>query len=82
MIFTYRIAYIDATDDFYGVVDGDVDGVAVLAFEINDTQEMCDLIKTGVMKHIDDVKGLEGFLKRQNAIAEDDSLVMSPRTLW
>jgi len=51
-------------------------------FTIDNTQEMLDYIKTGVMKHIDDVDGLEKFLKKQGFLKKEDNLLLSEHTLW
>lgn len=75
----YTINYDEERDDFHGLVESfstNKSDPSVVAFEISDTTEMCDLIKTGVMSDIDDVKGLEVFLKKQDLIGKEDRVVI------
>lgn len=82
MTYFYTISYDDKNDDFYGVVDIVQNGKYITMFTIDDTGEMRDLIKTGVMKHIDDVIGLKSFLEAQEIIGKDDSLTLIETTLF
>jgi hypothetical protein len=76
----YTISYDNVNDDFYGVVDLVAQGKYVTMFTIDDTKEMCDLIRTGVMKHIDDIAGLKAFLEAQEILGKDDSLTLVETT--
>ncbi len=80
-VYWYAMGYNSETDQFWGTVDTVVNTKIHVAFQISNTQEIVDYIKTGVMKHIDDVDGLCNFLKRQEAIGKDDKLVMCQLTL-
>lgn len=82
MNYFYTISYDEKKDDFYGVVDITRDGKYIQMFTIDTTAEMCDLIKTGVMKHIDDVAGLKAFLEAQEILGKDDSLTLIETTLF
>lgn len=82
MTYFYTISYDEIKDDFYGVVDIVANGKYVTLFTIDTTEEMCDLIRTGVMKHIDDVGGLKAFLEGQEILTKDDSLTLIETTLY
>lgn len=82
MNYYYTISYDEKQDDFYGVVDISFNGKHLIMYTIDTTAEMCDLIKTGVMKHIDDVAGLKSFLEAQEILAKDDSLTLIETTLY
>lgn len=82
MKYFYTISYDEVKDDFYGVVDTIQGGKYVTAFVIDDTKEMCDFIRTGVMTHIDDVKGLKSFLEAQNILSKEDSITLIETTLY
>ena len=82
MNYFYTISYDEVKDDFYGLVDITSHGQLITLFTINSTAEMCDLIKTGVMSHIDDVKGLKSFLEAQEILGKDDSLTLIETTLF
>lgn len=76
-----NISYDENKDEFFAYVDdGTRQGQTV--FQIDDTDEMCDYIRTGVMKHIDDVEGLTNFLKRQEFIGENDIVKLNEDLLW
>lgn len=57
--------------EFMGYV---INGAGNTVFEIGDTDIMRDLIESGDMEHIDDVKGLEVLLKHEGDIEEDDTI--------
>lgn len=76
MQYFYTISYDEKKDDFYGVVDIVKNGKYITMFTIDSTAEICDYIKTGVMKHIDDVVGLKSFLEAQEILGKDDSLTL------
>jgi hypothetical protein len=82
MTFFYTISYDEKKDDFYGIVDIVNKGKYVTMFTIESTEEMCDYIKTGVMKHIDDVAGLKAFLEAQEILGKDDSIALIETTLY
>lgn len=82
MKYTYTISYDENNDDFYGVVDIIKDGKYHTLFTIDNTQEMCQLIETGVMSHIDDIRGLKAFLEAQDLLGKDDSLVLVETMLF
>jgi hypothetical protein len=82
MNFFYTISYDEKKDDFYGVVDLTANNKYVTMFTIDSTDEMCDLIRTGVMKHIDDVVGLKSFLESQDILGKDDSLTLIETCLY
>lgn len=82
MTYYYTISYDERLDDFYGVVDIVTNGKYLTMYTIDTTAEMCDLIKTGVMKHIDDVNGLKAFLEAQEILGKDDSLTLIETTLY
>lgn len=76
-----NISYDEKHDEFFGYVD-DGTRAGQTVFQIDDTAEMCSYIRTGVMKHIDDVEGLTEFLKRQEFIGENDIIKLNPDLLW
>lgn len=80
--FFYTISYDEKNDDFYGVVDIINGNKYLVMFTIDNTAEMSDYIRTGVMKHIDDVVGLKSFLEAQDILGKDDSLTLIETTLY
>jgi hypothetical protein len=78
----YTISYDYHKDDFYGIVDIVHNARYLTMFTIDTTEEMCQLIRTGVMKHIDDVAGLKSFLEAQEILGKDDSLTLIETTLY
>lgn len=81
MVYFYHWSYDETKDEFFAFVDdGSRHGETI--FQIDDTAEMCDYIKSGKMKHIDDTDGLEDFLKEQNLIDKDDSLLFREEMVW
>lgn len=73
MTYYLHIGYYSHTDDFFALVD---DGAkyATPIFTIDTIEEICEYIKTGRMKHIDDVKGLESFMMEMEFITNMDTL--------
>lgn len=69
--YLYGYWYDKKRDDFFAYVleDGNLSNCV---YQIDNIQEISDYIKTGVMKHIDDLIGLSIFLKRQKIINDDD----------
>ena len=80
-IWWLNISYDERTDEFFAYVDdGNRHGVTV--YQIDNTQEIVDYIKTGRMKHIDDVEGLTKFLIEQEFIEKDDVIRLNHELLW
>lgn len=82
MNYLYTISYDETLDDFYGIVDLTVNGKYYPVFTIDTTKEMCDYLKTDVMRHIDDVVGLKSFLEAQNILKKDDTLTLIETVLY
>jgi hypothetical protein len=80
-VWNYSVSYDKDKDQFFAMVD---DGAKPIRcpFTIDDTAEICDLIRTGVMKHVDDTEGLEEFLKRQEIIGPEDCVLIEEWALW
>lgn len=74
------ISYDDKTDEFFALVDGNTKESETV-FQIDTTEEMCEYIRTGKMSHIDDVAGLEAFLKEQEILEKDDNIVLNKEML-
>lgn len=81
MTFYYYLSYDEKKDEFFAMVDSGAKGESPI-FTIDNTNEMVDYIKTGVMVHIDDVDGLEKFLLKQNFLKEGDVLLLVEEPLW
>jgi hypothetical protein len=81
MTFYYYVSYDEKRDDFFAMVDTGAKA-EVPIFTIDTTAEVRDYIKTGVMKHIDDVDGLEKFLMEQGFLQPGDTLLLSETPLW
>jgi hypothetical protein len=75
MIYQYYFWYCEEKDDFWGSVYWS-DMNAPL-YEIATTVELTKLIKNGIMKHIDDCKGLENHLRNLKLIGIEDQIVVS-----
>ena len=81
MIYYYHWSYDEGKDEFFAFVDdGSRSGDVI--FQIDDTPEVCQYIKSGKMNHIDDVEGLEEFLKEQSLLQEEDSLLFKEEMIW
>ncbi len=81
MVYYYHWSYDEKKDEFWAFVDdGTREGDTI--FQIDDTEEVVLYIKTGKMSHIDDVEGLEEFLKEQGMMQDDDSLLFREKTVW
>jgi hypothetical protein len=79
--FHYHLSYDNEKDDFWAYIDdGTKHGPCV--FQIDNTPEICDYIRTGQMKHIDDVEGLEAMLKEQGILQSEDSLLLSEEVVF
>jgi hypothetical protein len=80
MTYYFTVSYDEIKDEFYGFVDKGKDDKSCV-FVIGDTKEMCDLIQTGVMEHIDDVDGLTSFLQAQDYLQQDDFILINETVL-
>ncbi len=81
MTFYYYLSYDEKQDEFFAMVDSGAKGETPI-FSIDNTEEMVDYIKTGVMSHIDDVDGLEEFLVKQGILKDDDCLLLVEEPMW
>lgn len=75
-----HVSYDEKSDEFFAYV-ADEDHKSSI-FQIDDTDEMCSYIETGVMKHIDDVDGLTVFLRKQQYIQEGDMIKLNEELMW
>lgn len=74
MVFYYHFGYNDE-DEFFAIVDdGSKSGPVI--FSIDTTEEVMEYIETGRMKHIDDIEGLEQFIKEMTFLQSHDTLEM------
>jgi hypothetical protein len=80
MTYYLTVSYDEGKDEFFAFVDRGKDDKNTM-FYINDTQEMVDLLTTGVMSHIDDVDGLLRFLQRQAILTLDDIILVNEKAL-
>lgn len=80
-IWWLNISYDETKDEFFAYVD-DGTRAGKVVFQIDDTDEIVDYIKTGVMKHIDDVDGLTKFLVKQEFIGPGDLVKLNKELLW
>lgn len=80
-VYFYHWSYDEGKDEFFAFVD-DGSRAGDTIFQIDDTEEMCDYIKSGKMKHIDDTEGLEEFLKQQKVIQPEDTLMFREEMVW
>ena len=81
MNYYYNMSYDEKEDDFFAYIDdGTRKGETI--FQIDNTQEIVDYIRTGRMKHIDDVEGLEAFIKEQGFMGPEDTLYLALEMLW
>lgn len=81
MTYKYYVSYDENRDEFYAFVDSGAKAVKSL-FIIEDTEDMCQYLKTDVMSHIDDIEGLETFLKQKNLLRSNDTLEMAEEILY
>lgn len=80
MTYYYYVSYDENKDQFFAMVDdGKTNSIPI--FCINDTEEMVDYIKTGVMTHIDDVDGLFNHMSRMDIVNADDDLTVVEKAL-
>lgn len=80
-IWWLNVSYDEKTDTFFAYVDdGTREGNII--YQIDDTDEMCGYINTGVMSHIDDADGLTKFLIKQEFIVEGDIVKVNQELLW
>lgn len=75
MQFYYHFGYEENGDNFWGLID-DGSKYAEPIFTIDSTEEVCEYIETGRMKHIDDIEGLQQFVTEMGFLKSDDILTM------
>jgi uncharacterized membrane protein len=77
----YSVSYDESRDDFFAMVD---DGAqpAKIAFSIDSTEEMINLLKNKTMTHIDDTVGLKKYLVDLKKIDDKDMLFLDEYPLW
>lgn len=75
MQFYYHYGYEEKTDNFWALID-DGSKNAEAIFSIDSTDEVCEYIETGRMKHIDDIEGLQQFVTEMGFLRPDDVLTM------
>jgi hypothetical protein len=75
MNYIYRMMYEAETDEFCAIIDNGSQFGEII-YEIEDTHEMIWYIRSGKMSHIDDVDGLENYLKGKGILQVDDSLLL------
>lgn len=81
MDFYYYLSYDEKNDTFFALVDTGAKN-EIPIFTINDTEEMVEFIKDGIMKHIDDVVGLEKYLIHYQYLKPGDNLILCETMLW
>lgn len=69
----YSFDYDIDTKIFFGVVLGTGGHVR---YEIDDAADMAEMIENGLMKDIDDVRGLETYLKQEGILNREDYLIL------
>lgn len=76
-----NLSYDEDKDEYFAYVDdGTLKGIVV--YQIDDTNELIEYIKTGRMKHLDDVEGLTKFLIEQNFIDREDVIKLNKVQTW
>lgn len=75
MVYYFHMGYYPETDEYFAMID-DGGKHSVPVFSIDTTEEICEYIETGRMKHIDDIKGLESFVMEMGFITNMDTLEM------
>ncbi len=75
------MSYDEKADEFYARIDDGTKTGAII-FEIDDIDEMCFYIREGTMDHIDDVDGLETYLKGLALILPGDSLLLCEKMIY
>lgn len=81
MNYYYNMGYDHKDDSFFAYVDDGAKSTHVV-FQIDDCKEMCQYISSGKMNHIDDIEGLETFLKEQQILQPEDSLLLREELIW
>ncbi len=81
MVYFYQWSYCPKDDTFFAFVD-DGSRTGDTIFQIDDTEEVCEYIRDGQMTHIDDVEGLEEYLKQKGLMQEEDSLLFREENIW
>lgn len=80
--YEYTISYDEQKDDFFGIVDLTDNAGTFCLYTIDSTAEMCELIKTGKMTHIDDVEGLRKYLFDEQYLEPEDTIVLTKKTMF
>ena len=71
----YEFIYDNESGEFMGYVFEQTQGEkALTTYCIDDIDEMRTMIEDGIMKHIDDVDGLEKYLKTEKVLGPHDSI--------
>lgn len=73
MEYCYFVSYDQDRDDFSAFVAVNSD-TSDPVYQISSTAELVELLNTGIMDHLDDIAGLEAFLKRQEFLMLHDSI--------
>lgn len=81
MTYYLTLSYDEYNDDFFAFVDRNEPGDVTNIFTIDSTQEMLELIETGVMNHVDDVDGLLKHLQQQETLKADDIILVNEKAL-
>lgn len=79
--YVLNLSYDEKTDEYFAFVDDGTRKGKVI-FQIDNTEELCDYIKTGKMSHMDDADGLSSFLKEQGFLEPDDKITLNPELLF
>jgi hypothetical protein len=75
------LSYDEKQDEFFSFVDQNDPNDETFVFSIDSTEEMLDLINTGVMDHVDDVDGLLKHLQNQAILGADDVILVNEQAL-
>ncbi len=81
MTYYLTLSYDETTDEFFSFVDLNQPDDPEWIFSIDSTEEMLDLIRTGVMDHVDDADGLLRHLQRQELLTLDDDILINEKAL-
>ncbi len=81
MTYFYYWHYTPNNDAFWAFIDDGTTSGPII-FEIISTESVCEFIKCGIMKHIDDVDGLEVYLKEKTILDKHDRLIFKENGQW
>lgn len=73
MEYYYFLSYDEERDDFWAMVAKNSDNSDPV-FEILSTADLLELLNAGVMQHLDDISGLEAYLKVEELIQANDKI--------